>query len=855
MSVSPSFTEILPRTAESADAADSANSANSTITVQNGDEIISISKESLITYVGEIISECGCSGLSETKIVDLLFDRLKEVNTIQDIEDEIISVASELTSNHHDYPKVAMRLLIDRLHSITHSDYEKVVKTMNSLRNKKGDLKPLLSDNYYNFVMKYHKQITAAFHYERDYDVPLFGYRTLEKSYLKKTEDGVLLERPQHMFMRVAIAIHQDTHYGSSKRKLKKIFQTYELLSTGMFTHATPTYFNAGSTYQQLSSCFLLGLDDDMEGVGDCWKNTALISKYGGGIGIHCTALRCMGSHINSTGGKASGMTIATVFNEISRYANQGGRPGSFALYIEPWHGDIFYFLDLKKNTGAETDRARDLFLGLTINDIFMKRVEADEDWCLMCPSVCTELINKYGTEFEQIYLKYEAQGEYLKKVKARDLWWKILESQIETGVPYILFKDATNYKSNQKNIGVINGSNLCIEIVEVSTADEYAVCNLATICLPKYVEIDSDGKPSFNHQKLFKCAKVATRNLNNMIDVNYYPVEKARKSNLAHRPIGIGVQGLADVFFKFKIPFDSETARQLNKEIFETIYFGFLTMSNLLAEEYGKTYETYKGSPLSEGKFQFDLWGIMPSNRWDWEGLRKRGLIHGYLNSLGTAEPPTASTSQIMGNNETMEAMTSNVYVRSTMAGSYYVVNKFLMEDLMALGLWNEDMLDMIKIYDGSVQHIPSIPDHIKEIYRTVYEIPQSAIIQMAADRAPFIDQTQSMNIFMARNKFYPPEHWSNQIMNIRLSSSHFKAWKLGLKTGIYYLRTKTPSDANKFGVDIDKIKELEAKYKLAEIIHEEPDFEPEDTAPVNTQPEEAFVCRMEAGCLMCGS
>ena len=1303
---------------------------------RNGSKVLkSLEPQNIKSFIDTIVAKGNIQGLNTDRIVNDVYHKLKEINTIADIDQQIISSASELACEHYDYPKIAMYLLIRNLHKSTHDNYVDVVRDLRVNLDSDGNNKPILTESFEEFVVQYHKQINDAIQYERDYDVPLFGFRTLEKSYLKRNIKGNIVERPQHLFMRVAIAIHYQSVYENIEQTLAKIIETYNLLSTGFFTHATPTYFNAGTYSGQLSSCFLMGVADDMEKVGDCWKDSAITSKYGGGVGIHVTRLRCMGSKINSTQGKASGMTIASVFNAISRYAHQGGRPGSFALYIELWHGDIFYFLELKKNTGAETERARDLFLGLTVNDVFMQRVEADGYWSLMCPSKCPKLLDKFGAEFTKIYEEYEAAGKYIRRISARDLWFKILESQIETGIPYMFYKDSTNKKSNQSNIGVINGSNLCIEIMEVSTDEEYAVCNLATICLPKYLEYDENGKPvSFSHSKLYDITRIITRNLNNMIDINYYPLEKTKKSNLTHRPIGIGAQGLADTFMLLKLPFDSAAARDLNKRIFETIYFGFMTESVELAKKFG-AYQSFAGSPLSEGKFQFDLWGVTPSGMWDWESLRESVIKFGARNSLGIATPPTASTSQIMGNNECLtgdtkiysscglttciedfevgnkvigwddtnlkksfsyekidkgvkdtirltfadgrtikctkdhkfltydkqwikaediqlntkimmgidgtydqnygdeddyelkagdytftmdtyeeryktlafarilgyvlsdgniyhheetnnykvrlymgskydmecvsedicrlecppniedtgkvyrvnlhselikaifslenitmgrrttqeakipsflldkkcpksivreflaghfggdghrpslsalrkgrtkftgiklahsihkdhidsmiqfmkninklmmrlgipsstisppkmpssklsnpdtreirlhvpagthflekigfrycvdkqlkltvataywryretvindrnivysnaynhvregmkmtealelsqkeafpiikpiskfslgaydsflryckhnretdqhlckidigpadffremncfhwfnhheymvdrtsmnlpyyslkligkadngpahvwdinvrethsfiangimvhnciEPITSNIYTRSTMAGDYWIANKYLMKELMDLNMWNSDLIDLIKYYDGSVQHIDFIPDHIKQIYKTVWEIEQNSILEMAAERGAFIDQSQSMNIFMAKNKFYPADHWSNEALNIRLTSCHFRAWELGLKTGMYYLRTKPASEASQFGVDIVK---LGAKYKLLAV--ETVDEEKEKTKPVT-----AKVCKFgdgKEGCVMC--
>jgi len=752
-------------------------------------------------YINNICQKMNAQHLNVDKLANNVYPKLKNQNTIKDVEYQITTCASEMVTDHYDYPAVAVWILINNLHSKTHDDYLKVAEQLYYNVSDHGKNCPIISTEFYQYVKNNYKQINQIIRYERDYNISIFGYRTLEKSYLKKTYTGEIIERPQHLFMRVAIALHFRTN------SFDKIAETYELLSQGYFTHATPTLFNAGTIREQLSSCFLLGIEDSMDGIGDAWKDCAIISKFSGGIGINVTNIRVDGAYIGSSQTRgAKGLKLLLVFNQIIRYADQGGkRPGSVAFFIEPWHGDIYYFLDLKKNTGAETERARDIFLGLMINDIFMQRILENGVWSLMCPASCPELLNKYGEEFTKTYLKYEAEGNYLKQVSARDLWFKIMESQIETGVPYILFKDAINYKSNQINIGVVNGSNLCCEIVEVSSASVYSVCNLASICLPKFVECH-DNNLTFNYQELCRVTRIITRNLNNIIDINYYPLEKTKSSNFQNRPIGIGVQGLADVFAMFKTPFDSELARDLNKKIFETIYYGALLESMKLAKKYGP-YETFKGSPLSQGKFQFDLWGLKRSELsgfWDWNALMMKIRKYGVRNSLVTTCMPTASTSQIMNNNECIEPYTENIYTRSTLAGDYYVINKHLMKDLMELDLWNEDMVDLIKYYRGSVAKIPTIPDNIKKIYRTVWEIPQKSIIDMAADRAPFIDQTQSMNIFINKPNF------------ARLNSCLFHAWHRGLKTGMYYLRSKAASEASQFGIDMEKIKKLEKKYNI---------------------------------------
>lgn len=775
------------------------NEQNIYMSISNGNEINIFTRETLHKYLTSICQKNNIEHLDVEKIISNVYPKLKTINTPKEIDEQIIMSTTEMIIDHYDYPQIAMYILINELHRNTYDDYLMVAKDMRSTVDRRGKKSPIISKDFYKYVKKHITEINSAFRYERDYQLSIFGYRTLEKNYLKKTIDGRIIERPQHLFMRVAIAIHYRTD------RIDRIIETYELLSSGYFVHGTPTLFNAGTNCEQLSSCFLLGIEDDISAIGECWKDCVLISKFAGGLGINMSNIRVMGAYINSTQGKASGLRLLLVFNQIARYADQGGkRPGSIAIYLEPWHGDIFFFLDLKKNTGAETERARDLFLGLMINDLFMKRVRDDGIWSLMCPSECPKLLNKYGSEFDEIYTNYELEGKYLKQIRARDLWFKIMESQIETGVPYILFKDAINYKSNQINIGVINGSNLCAEIVEVSTSKDYSVCNLASICLPKFVSI-CNNEVVYDYQKLYQVVRIVTRNLNNIIDINYYPVDNAKITNLRDRPIGIGVQGLADVFALFKTPFDSEIARDLNKKIFETIYYAALTESMEIAMSEGP-YQTFHGSPISQGKFQFDLWGLgrhQLSGMWDWDNLMIKIKKYGVRNSLVTTCMPTASTSQIMGWNEAIEPYTENIYTRSTLAGDFYVINRYLMKDLMELNLWNQDIIDLIKYHQGSIANIHQIPENIREIYKTAWEIPQKSIIEMAADRGPFIDQTQSMNIFIAKASF------------AKLNSCLFYSWEKGLKTGIYYLRSKAASEANQFGIDIDKIKEIERKYQ----------------------------------------
>ena len=635
--------------------------------------------------------------------------------------------------------------------------------------------------------------------YDRDFRYDFFGFKTLERSYLLKL-NGEVAERPQQMLMRVAMGIHTDN--------IDAAIETYNYMSEGWFTHATPTLFNSGTPKPQMSSCFLLTTkEDSISGIYDTLKQCAQISQSAGGIGLSIHDIRATGSYIKGTNGTSNGIVpMLRVFNDTARYVDQGGgkRKGSFAIYVEPWHADIFDFLDLKKNHGKEEQRARDLFYALWIPDLFMKRVEENGDWTLMCPNECPGLADTYGKKFEKLYKKYESEGKGRKTIKAQELWFKILESQIETGTPYMLYKDAANEKSNQKNLGTIKSSNLCTEIIEYTAPDEVAVCNLASIALPKFVV---DGK--FDHEKLFNVTYRVTKNLDKVIDANYYPVPEARNSNMRHRPIGIGVQGLADAFILMRHAFDSPEAKQLNKDIFETIYYAAVTASKDLAIENGP-YETWKGSPISEGVFQFDMWKVKPSDRWEWDLLREEVKKHGVRNSLLLAPMPTASTAQILGNNECFEPYTSNIYTRRVLSGEFIIVNKHLLRDLVKLGIWNDRLKNKLMASNGSIQNIDEIPENIKELYKTAWEISQKEILDMAADRGAYIDQSQSLNIFMENANF------------AKLTSMHFYGWKAGLKTGMYYLRTKSATDAIKFTLDKAAISEPVAKTeeeRMAEI------------------------------------
>ena len=701
--------------------------------------------------------------------------------TTTELDNLAAETAASLTTKHPDYALLASRIAISNLHKNTMKSFSETMRALYEYVDPRtGKHAPLIADDVFKVIEDNSDVLDSTIIYDRDFGYDYFGFRTLEKSYLLKT-NGKVAERPQHMIMRVAVGIH--------KENIDAVIETYNLMSERWFTHATPTLFNAGTPKAQLSSCFLLMMEEDsIDGIYNTLKKCAKISQSAGGIGLSMHNIRATGSYIRGTNGTSNGIVpMLRVFNDTARYVDQGGgkRKGSFAIYLEPWHSDIFDFLELKKNHGKEELRARDLFYALWIPDLFMKRVEENGTWSLFCPNEAPGLAECYGYEFEQLYEKYEAEGRARKTVKAQELWFAILESQIETGTPYMLYKDACNEKSNQKNLGTIKSSNLCTEIVEYTAPDEIAVCNLASIALPRFI-----NKGKFDHQKLFEITYVVTKNLNRIIDINYYPVEEARRSNMRHRPIGIGVQGLADAFIMLQMAFDSDEARQLNRDIFETIYYASLTASKDLAKEFGP-YETYAGSPVSQGIFQFDMWGVTPSSNWEWDVLREEVKQYGVRNSLLLAPMPTASTSQILGNNECIEPYTSNIYTRRVLSGEFVVVNKHLLKDLVRLGIWNDNLKNKIIMANGSIQDIDEIPQNIKEIYKTVWEIKQRNLIDMAADRGAFIDQSQSLNLFIQDANF------------AKLTSMHFYAWKKGLKTGMYYLRTKAAADAIKFTVE----------------------------------------------------
>ncbi len=702
--------------------------------------------------------------------------------TTTELDNLAAETSASFTTVHPDFAVLAARIAVSNLHKNTDKLFSAVAeKLYNYIDPKTGENAPLYSDEVYAIVKENADKIDSALIYERDYHFDYFGFKTLERSYLLRTE-GRIAERPQHMFMRVAIGIH--------KNDIDAAIETYNLMSEKWFVHATPTLFNAGTPKPQMSSCFLLSMkEDSIDGIFETLKRCAMISQSAGGIGLNIHNIRATGSYIKGTNGVSNGIIpMLRVFNDTARYVDQGGgkRKGAFAIYLETWHADLEDFLDLRKNHGKEEMRARDLFPALWVSDLFMKRVEENGQWSLFCPHEAKGLEELYGAAFEEAYIQYEKEGRARKTMQARELWNSILEAQIETGTPYILYKDSANQKSNQKNLGTIKCSNLCTEIIEYTAPDEVAVCNLASISLPRFI----DGN-KFDFDKLYEISKIVTRNLNKVIDGNYYPLPEAENSNMRHRPVGIGVQGLADAFMLLRLPFDSEEAALLNRDIFETIYFGAMTASMELAKVDG-AYETFKGSPLSEGQFQFDLWNVTPTDRWDWEGLRKQVVEHGVRNSLLLAPMPTASTSQILGNNECFEPYTSNVYNRRVLSGEFVVVNKHLLNDLVGLGLWNDAMKNRLIAENGSVQNIAEIPQDLKDIYKTVWEIKQRTIIDMAADRGAYICQSQSLNLFVDQPNF------------AKLTSMHFHAWRKGLKTGMYYLRTKAAADAIKFTVDV---------------------------------------------------
>ena len=760
------------------------------------------------------------------KVIQGLYDGV----TTQELDNLAAETAASMATQHPDYNILAARISISNLHKSTKKSFSSTIKDLfEYIDPKTGQKANLISEDTYRIIQKYKSVLNSAIVYDRDFSFDYFGFKTLERAYLLRI-DGNIVERPQHMIMRAAIGIHGED--------IDAAVETYNLISEKWFIHATPTLFNAGTPRPQLSSCFLLSMtDDSIPGIFETLSRCAKISQSAGGIGLSIHNIRAKGSYIKGTGGYSNGLVpMLRVFNDTARYVDQGGgkRKGAFAMYLEPWHADVLDFLDLKKNHGKEEQRARDLFYAMWIPDLFMQRVKDGGDWSLFCPNECPDLHETYGGEFEALYHKYEQEGRARKTIKAQDLWFKILESQTETGTPYMLYKDAANKKSNQKNLGTIRSSNLCTEIMEYTSPDEVAVCNLASISLPKFV-----NDKEFDFQKLYEITRVVTRNLNKIIDVNYYPIDEAKNSNLRHRPIGIGVQGLADAFMLMRYPFDSVEARKLNKDIFETMYFAAMSESCAIAEKDG-TYSSYEGSPVSQGIFQYDMWGETPSNRWNWDELKAKVAKYGIRNSLLLAPMPTASTSQILGNNECFEPYTSNIYSRRTLSGEFVVINRHLFKDLVELGLWNEEMKEQLIASNGSVQNIDAIPQSLKELYKTVWEISQRTIIDMAADRGAYICQSQSMNLFVESPNFK------------KLTSMHFYAWQKGLKTGMYYLRSKAAVDPIKFTLSQKHQRQFSNQQKEATAFasvggNQQMQNQFEDNAPA---------CNLDdPDCLMCGA
>ncbi len=779
-----------------------------------------------------------CYGLNDlvdpVKVAMRVIEGLYDGVTTSELDSLAAEISATMTTTHPDYAQLAARISVSNLHKNTKKSFSQTMKDLIDYINPRtGKKAPLISGDVYKVIQDNADLLDSTIIYNRDFGYDYFGFKTLERSYLLKI-NGQIVERPQHMLMRVSIGIHLED--------LDAAIETYHLMSKKYFTHATPTLFNSGTPKPQMSSCFLLAMkDDSIEGIYDTLKQTAKISQSAGGIGLSIHNVRATGSYISGTNGTSNGVVpMLRVFNDTARYVDQGGgkRKGSFAIYVEPWHADIFDFLELKKNHGKEEMRARDLFYAMWIPDLFMKRVEQDSHWTLMCPNECTGLFDSHGVEFEERYVEYEKNNKGRKTIKARELWEKILESQIETGTPYMLYKDSANRKSNQQNLGTIRSSNLCTEILEYTSKDEVAVCNLASIALPVFVK-----NGTFDHQQLFDVTVRVTKNLNRVIDRNYYPVIEAQNSNFRHRPIGLGVQGLADTFIKLRLPFTSDDAKSLNQEIFETLYFAALTASKDLAISEG-TYESYQGSPISKGDFQHNLWGIKDeelSGRWDWSELRNEVLKHGVRNSLLVAPMPTASTSQILGNNECFEPYTSNIYTRRVLSGEFIVVNKHLLEDLVELNLWDEDLKQELMRSNGSIQNIEGIPEEIKELYKTVWELSMKDIIDMSRHRGYFIDQSQSLNLFLEGATM------------AKLTSMHFYAWKSGLKTGMYYLRTKSAVDAIKF--TLDKKKNKAPVPKTAPVVEQsktpvEP-LSPAELKQMLSKSRESD----DDDCLMCGS
>jgi ribonucleoside-diphosphate reductase alpha subunit len=751
-------------------------------------EIVSFDK--ILNRIKILGQEGNVKHLNYTSLVMKVIDQIYDGISTTKIDELSAEQCAAMSSIHPDYNVLAGRIVVSNHQKNTSESFKDVMTDLYQYLDKHGKQSPIVTKQIYEIANKYEDEINAKIDYNRDYLIDFFGFKTLERAYLMKI-DRKTVERPQHMWMRVAIGIHGDN--------LDRVFETYEFMSKKYFTHATPTLFNAGTPHPQLSSCFLLAMENDsIEGIYNTLKDCAMISKWAGGIGLHVHNIRASGSHIRGTNGQSNGLVpMLKVFNNTAKYVDQGGgrRNGSFAIYLEPWHADIEMFLQMRKNHGDEELKARDLFYALWIPDLFMERVKADGQWTLMCPDECPGLADVYGDDFNKLYTSYETAGRGRKTVKARELWFQVLDAQMETGTPYLLYKDACNKKSNQKNIGIIKSSNLCSEIIQVSSETETAVCNLASIALPTFVDVSDPENPTFDYETLHKIAKIVTYNLNKIIDVNFYPTEKTRRSNMRHRPIGIGIQGLADVFMLMNLAFTSQEAKQINKDIFETIYHGALEQSCEMAALEGQ-YETFEGSPASQGILQFDMWNATPhpNDRYDWTTLKTKIQESGLRNSLLMAPMPTASTSQILGFNECIEPITSNIYNRRTLAGEFILANKYLMNDLIKLDMWNEKTKNNIIANHGSVQHIDTIPMEIREKYKTVWEIPMRTLIDMAADRGVYICQSQSLNL------------WLEDPNYSTLTSMHFYSWSKGLKTGIYYLRRRGRHQAQQFTIEPEK-------------------------------------------------
>jgi ribonucleoside-diphosphate reductase alpha subunit len=788
-------------------------------------------KERLQTLMNGLNQEFINLDLVVAKVVSGIYDGV----TTEILDNLSAETCAYMNIVHPDYSKLAARITITNLHKKTLDDFYEVCLRLRNYKDKTGRHAPLVNQRLLDVVTANREKIQETINYERDFNFDYFGFKTLEKSYLLRL-DGEVFERPQHLFMRVALGIHYE--------QIDKVFETYNLISNFWFTHASPTLFNSGTMNAQMSSCFLLMMrEDSIEGIYDTLKQTALISKSAGGIGLAVHNIRAKDSYIRSTNGISNGIIpMLRVYNATARYVDQGGgkRKGAFAIYLEPWHADIFDFLNLKKNHGKDESRARDLFYALWVPDLFMKRVESNGDWTLMCPNECPGLHEVHGDEFEKLYTEYERTGKGRKTIKAQQLWSSIIESQTETGTPYMLYKDHANNKSNQKNLGTIKSSNLCTEIMEYTSKDEVAVCNLASLSLPKYVKQDG----SFDYEQLEYVTKVVTKNLNKIIDLNYYPVKEAENSNFRHRPIGIGVQGMADAFMKMRIPFESDEALDVNEKIFETIYWGALNASHELAVELGP-YSSFEGSPISKGIFQFDMWNKKPSDRYPWDEFRQKVIKHGVRNSLLIAPMPTASTSQLLGNNESFEPYTSNIFVRRVLAGEFVLINPHLVNDLIRMGLWTSSIKTQIIANNGSIQKIKELPDDIKNLYKTVWEISQKKIINLAVGRAPFIDQSQSLNIHMPDPNF------------AKLSSMHFYSWKCGLKTGMYYLRSRPAVDAIKFTLNVEELlkategNDIEKVIKCMDETADKPVVE-KKTSTETTKTAETYIEEPEA-CINC--